>query len=327
MRAFTTDDGTARLLRHLGRPAALRLNDFLRRCDEPVRRDPTLTETFQAIEFIGRDDIVEMKLEHGPKIGGRIVATTTLTSGAIWRLGQLRIPGTTLPDAVRNAVRGRPLEEIVEGAPFTGYTVTGAVQDAGRMGALRISCTAGSDERIEIDADAAPRHDALHLETALAVHATTPLDPLAAHVMRLMPREEAVLTLLRLAQAKPGTQVELPMEYRDLVEANPPPHLSTVHRDEPDDYDRIGMMRMKRVKSGYQVECRVARRRDALRCIIENGFVHVPDETKPRTIRDVLGFDIPGAGICGQTKWLYRDLKGYRMMAADTVGSVMEIAA
>ena len=142
MKTFTTDVGTLRILETLTPGGRERLDDFLRRCD---RASYDTSETFFSYDF-HRRDVTRMSMERSisGKHPDRILTTIDFVSGARWRRGSLRMPGVVIPDSLKNALKGRMIEELVQGAPLEGYRIRQAVQDGSPSSPggtkLRIRC-------------------------------------------------------------------------------------------------------------------------------------------------------------------------------------------
>ena len=334
MEPFQTDQGTLQLLGRLDVSAARRLAAFLETCDALRANNPSASETFRSIDFVGRDDVVEMKLERRMGADRKILATVKLANGALWRRGQLRIPGIELPEAVRSSVAGRAIEEIVDNPPFRGFTVTGAVQDgSGGAGHLRLRCTAERVGDIVVDVDGAPRHDLGDLERMAAAHAGVPVDPVAAHVLATrMDRRDALLAILQLAEAKPGVAIDLPVEYSDMVEPDAPKEFEGVGKHGNPTYHR-DTIQMKRTRAGYQVTAHAVgtdrSRGSALVAIIENGMVHrhepEGDEVAAPSSLEALGFTVPGIAFGTKPKHVYGGLRSRDLLPVRTVGEAMQV--
>lgn len=151
-----TDQGTLQLLQHLEKSSAERLNWYIDQIEKMAPRQSTIY--FKAHEFIGRDDIVEMKLEVDDRNNEKLISTVKLKNNALWRRGQLRIPDIVLPEIIKSSLKGRKIEEVVENPPFKGFTITGSVQDGrGSKTKLRLRCTAEEVGPIRIDPEKQPR--------------------------------------------------------------------------------------------------------------------------------------------------------------------------
>jgi hypothetical protein len=138
-----TDQGTLQLLEILERSASERLVTFMANLQNKNRWTARRSIVFDGKDFIGRDDIDEMKLEEDERNESKLISTVKLKNGALWRRGQLRIPNLVLPEIIKSALKGRKIEEIVENPPFHGFVVTGGVQDGnGKNTKLRLRCTA-----------------------------------------------------------------------------------------------------------------------------------------------------------------------------------------
>lgn len=148
---YYTDQGTLQLLTHLDRKKSEDLLMFLKNIQTKDRWMARRSFKISGDRFMGRDDITEMKLEEDENDNRKLVSTVTLKNGAIWRRGQLRIPGLVLPETIKNSLKGRMIEEIVENPPFRGFMVTGGVQDGkGSNTKLRLRCTAEKVSEIVI---------------------------------------------------------------------------------------------------------------------------------------------------------------------------------
>lgn len=142
---YETDQGTLGLLADLDRDGVNRIKAFLDRCrrhEGGVKE--TLKVSLHPSNFRTRKDIESVQLERELGSGNRkIVATVDFTSGARWRRGSLRIPNTEIPQTIIIASKGRLIEELVGGAPITGFRITSAVHDRSKAGTtLRLCCTA-----------------------------------------------------------------------------------------------------------------------------------------------------------------------------------------
>lgn len=324
--AYETDQGTLQLIGQLTRPGARRLAAFLTRCDGLRAGDSIAIQTFTAVDFHGRDDIVDMKLERKVGPDAKILSTVRLRNGALWRRGQLRMPGVVLPDTIIMALKGRRIEEIVEGAPFTGFELTGGVQDgAGDTGSLRLRCTAERTGPIAVDVDAAPEVDLGVLQEMVAERmGRTPVEPFAAHVLDTLPREEALVTLMRLCEATPGKGDEtVSLRYEDLLDGFVrPAHLKGVGKPNSDTssnaYD-YGAIRLRLVKAGVQAECHAG-----AQCLIEKGEVHYEHpEERLDTVREALGFHLPGVTLKAARIWTYGALRGHRLQPDSTISGTL----
>jgi hypothetical protein len=312
MEPFVTDLGTIQLLAALDRSAAVRLERYLRICDALRYGNPSASITFSGIEFVGRDDVVEMKLERTIGADRKILSTVKLSNGALWRRGQLRVPGAVLPEAIRNSLKGRMIEEIVGNPPFRGFEVTGAVQDgSGATGSLRLRCTAEKVAPIEVDVDQAPMHDLADLEARAGSLADVPIDPVAAHVLDTFDRREALICLMRTSGLKSGTLVELPATYSGMLSDDAPAWFGgTRSRDafnaHPD------ALQLKRVKSGFHIQA-YAVMGNTLASFTEGGVVQVRGavaEDEARAPLEALGFDVPGLVFASRTATPPDDVRG-----------------
>lgn len=325
---FETDQGTLQLISQMTKPGARRLASFLNRCQNLRASNPTDSEIFASVDFHGRDDIINMKLEY--KIGkNKILSTVQLRNGALWRRGQLRMPGVVLPATVMISLKGRLIEEIVEGSPFKGFEVTGGIQDGGDAGSLRLRCTAEKTGPITVDIDSAPDVDLETVRTMVMDRlGKVSVEPFAAHVLKSLPIDEAYIVLARLSDAKPGkSEEQVSIRYKDLLDGNVlPKHLKKVGKPETDTSCYAlgyGVIRLKLVKAGIQAQCHVAGGSEVT-CLIEKGEVHFdhPEGETP-TIDEALGFHLNGVTLDKNRIWTYGGMRGHRMRPDTTIAAVL----
>jgi len=337
MEPFLTDLGTLQLITFLDRSAAIRLAAFLEECDALRTNNPSAAITFTAVDFVGRPDVTEMKLDR--KIGRdrKILSTVKLANGALWRRGQLRIPGVELPDTLRESVKGRLIEEIVGNPPFTGFEVNGAVQDGtGADGSLRIRCTAEKVAEIAVDVEAAPMRSLEDLERLASAHVEERVDPVAAHVLGLLPRRETLIAIVRCAeQTRSGILVRLPLKYSQILSKDAPARFKgTGTKDDPNVQPDI--LHLKRSKAGYQIDAYAVVPAEKiggadLAAFIENGMTHgyegeggIPADAG---CLERLGFDVPGISFATKTKWVYGSLTSRDLLPVRTIGEALTPAA
>lgn len=323
---YETDQGTLQILKHLTPVAAARLQDALTAASIGIGGI-----NFHAADFAGRQDIKQLKLEKHESKTNVLIATATMNDGVVWRRGSLRVPGVVLPEVVRIAAKGRPLEEIVEGAPFSGFIITGLVQDgSGSSAKLRIRCTAEKTGPIIIDIAAAPKRQASEMGEALLAYADVNIDAVAERALRKMPVEDAFAALLNLVKGKASHQEVLSVRYGELIEANVPKHLH-VH-----DILKTGIIRLQRFKSGIRANAVINNPGYPYSFIFEKGAANFDPDKDPKggmneirkivqpsligrmlfgkmheepvqpepfapTVRNILGFDAPSASV-GQFK-------------------------
>lgn len=312
MEPFVTDLGTLQLLAALDRSAAVRLERYLEICDALRHGNPSASITFSGVEFVGRDDVVEMKLERTIGADRKILSTVKLSTGALWRRGQLRVPGAVLPEAVRNSLKGRMIEEIVANPPFRGFEVTGAVQDgSGDTGSLRLRCTAEKVAPIEIDPTRAPMHDLAALEERAAALADVPIDPVAAYVLGTFDRREALICLMRTSGLKSGTLIDLPATYSGMLSRDAPAWFGgTRSRDTYNAHPDA--LQLKRVKAGFHIQA-YAVTGNSLASFTEGGVVQVRGavaEDEAKAPLEALGFDVPGLAFKSRMTTPRDDVRG-----------------
>lgn len=126
--SFETDTGSLGIIAHLTGAGREILYGYLRNCASMHSEwSPTETKIWNGIHF-ERDDVTRMHMErrHSGK-HLRILTTIDFVNGVRWKGGSLRLPDTIIPDTIANSLRGRPLEEVVEGAPIAGYRIMHAI--------------------------------------------------------------------------------------------------------------------------------------------------------------------------------------------------------
>lgn len=159
MRTFETDLGSLDVMRSLTRSGRNILEYYLRNCDRARTAMGKERERWSSLHF-ERDDVVSMSMEHDTGAGRtKILTTIDFRSGARWGRGSLRMPGVDIPDTIMQAIRGRLIEELVEGSPVKGFRITHAVRDNSAKGVtLRVRCDGEKLGPIPYDPPAPYRH-------------------------------------------------------------------------------------------------------------------------------------------------------------------------
>lgn len=141
MRTFETDLGSLGVIATMTRAGRNTLDGYLRDCDRFKWSAGKQTQQWGCIHFT-RSDVLQMKMEFETGLRNtKIVTTIDFANGARWRRGSLRMPGIELPDTLMNAIKGRLIEELVEGSPIVGFRITHAIHDRSAKGVnLRVRC-------------------------------------------------------------------------------------------------------------------------------------------------------------------------------------------
>ena len=340
---YETDQGTLQLLNHLTADAATRLQHHL----QQLAHNKATTITFQAADFAGRTDIKQLKLERHETKSEVLVATATMADGVLWRRGSLRVPGVVLPETIRIGAKGKLLEEVVEGAPFNGFTVTSLVQDgSGKTGKLRICCTASRTGPIVANVTNAPEPQSDDLAEALLVHADVNIDAVAERALRLLGRDKAFAILLNIINGNTHYAEKLEVRYGALLEGCQAPHLAIPAMS------HTGTITLFRRKAGIRSNVMVNISGYPIayafdKCMATVATDKIPGEIKPKaregflgrlfnklqeapesipfepTVRSILGFDAPKANISGIKKNGDWGLPAYLIDNDCTIGSLV----
>lgn len=290
-----------------------RLRFHLLRCTKPDGKPVTIQ--FTPIDMRSGCGIMRLRLTMPGKGGDRLDSAITYDTGAEWSNSTLRVWGTHVPETIKMAAVGRPLGEVVAGAPVSDAIV---LKMADIQGGTSLRCK--SAKRVGLAPEGIDAHDG---DDELLVQAAAlrdvMVDPFAAAVLKAMDRLQAIHLLVHISQRESAQIEHVPVAYRRSCGASGKAGLVRVGADDWGD-----AIRMQLLKTGLCASMWVGDGIDLLGVADGHVFRSATLFEKNDTPSSVLGMEIKGT-FGHATRSGGGDMHGQKMDGHRTTGEILSL--